>query len=145
MIDLFRTWLPQIIGYAEALEDGTLQKAWADGDRSSTSAYYSGELYEQVFGDLDADEMLEEARRALGAHPPLLRALDGFLCSLKRLDDWVEAHVDTGTWGRGETIPATVRSIFRSPEWQDAKSAAATLMSAAGEAGFSSKDFDPTS
>ena len=67
MIDLFRTWLPQIISYAEKVEDGTIQKAWAEGDRAGTSVYYSGELYEQVFEDLDSDSMLEEGREALRA------------------------------------------------------------------------------
>jgi hypothetical protein len=95
MIDLFRTWLPQIIGYAEAIQDGTLQRAWADSDRSRTSAYYSGELYEQVFGDLDSDSMLADARAALRAHPMVAEALERFLASLKRLDAWIEAHVDT--------------------------------------------------
>jgi hypothetical protein len=144
MIDLFRTWLPQMIGYAQAVHGGTLEKAWADGDRSSSSTYYSGELYEQVFGDLDADNTMAEARHSLRQQPMLVDALDGFLCSLKRLDEWIEAHVDTETWGQGKTIPAAVPSIFHSPEWHDTHARAAALLSAAGQAGYSSKDFDPS-
>lgn len=68
MIEVFRTWLPAIIGYGEAVENGVIQRAWANGDRSQTSAYYSGELYEQVFDDLASDSMLEDAQRALGTH-----------------------------------------------------------------------------
>jgi hypothetical protein len=143
MIDLFRTWLPQIIGYAEETQDGRLERAWADGDRASTSAHYSGELFEQIFGGLDADNMLAEARQTLAAHPPLVNALDDFLCSLKRLEEWIETHVDTHVWGKGETIPASVRSIFRSEEWRDAEAAAAILISTARQAGFRSRDFDP--
>ena len=143
MIDLFRTWLPQIIGYAEHVGDGTIQKAWADGDRSGTSAYYSGELFEQVFDDLHSDDMLEEAREALGAHPQVADGLERFLSSLKRLDEWIEAQVDTDEWGKGRTIPTTVSRIFETQEWRDAHSAAAMLVAAAGEAGLSSKDFDP--
>lgn len=144
VIDFFRTWLPQIIGYAEMLQDDTLEKAWSEGDRSRTSIYYSGELYEQIFGDLHADEMMEEARLRLGQHPSLVAALDRFLGALKQLDNWIEAHVDTATWGKGERIPSGVRSIFQSPEWLGAQSNAADLVSASGLAGFSSEDFDPT-
>jgi hypothetical protein len=124
------------------LQDDTLEKAWAEGDRSRTSVYYSGELYEQVFGGLDADNMMEEARLKLGQHPTIVAALDSFLRSLKRLDEWIEAHVDTDTWGKGQRIPSGVRSIFQSQDWREAQSSAAALMSAAGEAGFSSTDFD---
>ena len=141
MIDFFRVWLPQIIGYAEWLQDGTFQKAWADGDRSRTSVHYSGELYEQVFGDLHADEMMVEARAKLREHPTLFNALDGFFRSLKRLDEWIEAHVDTRSWGPGH-IPPSVRDIFHSKEWQEASSTAAALVSAALEGGFSSEDLD---
>ena len=141
MIDLFRTWLPQIIGYAEALRDGTLAAAWAEGDRSRTSVYYSGELSEQVFGDLDAENMISEARRVLGAESPLMAALESFIAALKRLDDWTEAHVDTETWGRAQTIPPSVRGIFTSEEWRETLSASETLVLAAEQSGYGSKDF----
>ena len=88
--------------------------------------------------------MLAEARLGLSAHPALANALDGYLSALKVLDDWIEVHVDTDTWGLGKTIPASVHSIFDSQEWRDAQSAAATLVSAAGQAGFSGRDFAPT-
>ena len=141
MIDFFRVWLPQIIGYAEWLQDGTFQKAWEEGDRSRTSVHYSDELYEQLFGDLHADEMMVEARSKLGHRPALLSALECFFRSLKRLDEWIEAHVDTGSWGP-QHIPPTVRDIFHSEEWQATESSAMALMSAAAEAGFSSEDLD---
>lgn len=144
MIDLFRTWLPQIIGYARDLHDGTFERAWAEGDRSRTSVYYSGELFEQVFGDLDADNMKEAARQSLAVHPELVSALNDFLSSLKRLDGWIEANVDTGVWGEGNSIPSNVSSIFKSKEWGEAHSAAANLVSVAGPVGFSGNDSDPT-
>lgn len=142
MIDLFRTYLPQIIGYAGSVLDGTIQKAWADGDLAGTSVYYSGELYEQVFEDLDSESMSEKARVALGVHSPIADGLESFLSSLKRLDDWIEAHVDTVEWGKGQTIPTTVARIFDSQEWRDAHAAAAVLVVAAGGTSFSSKDSD---
>ena len=88
--------------------------------------------------------MLKEARLALGAHSPVADGLERFLSSLKRLDDAIEAQVDTDQWGKGQAIPATVSRIFASQKWHDARSAAAMLVAAAGENGFSSKDFDPT-
>jgi hypothetical protein len=143
MIDLFRTWLPQIIGYAESVEDGTIQKAWADRDLTKTSAYCSDELYEQIFGDLDSERMAAEAREALCDHPLVADGVEHFLSSLKRLDDWIEAHVDTDEWGKRQTVPIAVSRIFESQEWSAAQSAAATLVTAARQAGLSSNDFDP--
>lgn len=145
MIDFFRTWLPQIIGYAEMVEDGTLQKAWAEGDRSRTSVHYSDELVEQVFGDLNADEMMWEARQQLKPHPTLAQALELFLHSLRRLDAWIEDHVDTAVWREGEPIPPSVGSIFQSQEWWVAEKDAASVIAAARDAGFSSEDLDLTS
>jgi hypothetical protein len=139
MIDLFRTWLPQIIGVAEDFATGRLERTWRTGERC-TSAYYSGELYEQVFGDLHADAMLEEARLALAPHPALIEALAGFLGSLKRLDEWIEAQVDTKTWGKGQVIPAEVSSIFDTEKWRTAQACSASLVSSASETGFSSRD-----
>jgi hypothetical protein len=142
MIDLLRTWLPQIIGYAEVISDDTLQKAWADGDRLSTSAYCSDELHAHVFDDLDADNMLDEARLRLREHPSLVNALDQFLLALRRLDEWIEAHVDTDVWARQEAIPASVRDVFYAQEWRDTLSAAAAVLLAAEQGGFSSEDLD---
>lgn len=142
MLDLFRTWLPQIIGYAQLIHDGTVQRAWATGERAQTSVYYSGELYEQVFGDLDSDRMLDEGRAALGAHPQLVEALEHFLTCLKRLDAWIEARVDTLEWGKGQAMPIGVPEIFAAREWDEAQSAGGALVAVAAEAGFSSKDFE---
>lgn len=112
----------------------------AEGDRLVISAYYSGELYEQVFGDIDAAEMLKWARQRLAAHPQVVKALGTLLCSFQQLGGWIEAHVDTDEWGQGRTVPAELRNIFNSLEWQDANSAAATLIAAVTEAGLSSRD-----
>ena len=144
MIYLYRIWLPQIVGYADSVLDGTFEKAWAEGDQSRTSVHYSDELFSQVFGDLDAETHMEEARQTLGMHPNLVSALSHFLCSLRQLEEWIEVHVDTVTWRQGEIIPANVVAIFCSREWGEAQSAAASLVSAALEAGFSADDFDPT-
>ena len=144
MIDLFKTWLPQIIGYAEMVADGTLRRTWETGDKSQTSTYFSGELDEQVFGDLHADTMRWEMRSKLHDQPRLVEAVELFLHSLRRLVAWADTHVDTETWGRGKTVPASVSTIFRSNEWNETKTQAAQLLLAAKEARFSSEDFDPS-
>ena len=110
MIDFFKNWLPQIIGYAELVADGTLRRAWENPEQSQTSAYYSGELYEQVFGDLDAEAMLPEMRQRLHEQPALIAAIEALLRSLQRLDAWIEAHVDTDTWGKVSRFRQTSRA-----------------------------------
>jgi hypothetical protein len=141
MIDLLRTWLPQIIGTAEDVQSGRLEMAWSQGKRGS-AAYYSGELYVQIFGDLDADTMLDEARVTLAPHPALIEALATFLGSLKRLDEWIEGHVDTETWGKGQSVPSEVAAIFQTDEWRTVQAWAASLTSVASGAGFSSRDLE---
>ncbi len=141
MIDLFRTWLPQIIGTAEDFQRGRLERAWSLSERG-IAAYYSGELYEQVFDDLDSDAMLGEARLALAPHPVLIEALASFLGSLKRLDEWIETHIDTETWSKGQTTPADVAGIFQTDEWRTAQACAASLVSVARGVGFSSRDLE---
>ena len=144
MIDFFKTWLPEIIGYAEMVVDGTLRKAWETGDKSQTSTYYSGELDEQVFGDLNADDMRWEMRSRLRDQPGLVEAIELFLHSTRRLVEWAEHHVDTDTWGSGKAIPISVGTIFGSAEWRETETRAAQLLAAAEAAGFSKAAFDPS-
>lgn len=139
MIDFFRTWLPQIIGYAERIVDGTLFKAWVEGDRSQISAFYSGELYEQVFGDLHSDGIEAEVDQRLAQHPHVAAAVHKFLLSLRTLDDWIEAHIDVGAWA-----PPEVATIFVSDEWRETEGSAAELVASANAAGFKTSDFDPS-
>ncbi len=143
MINFFKTWLPQIISYAELVSDGRLRQAWENPEQSLTSAYYSGELFEQVFGDLHAETILPEMRQRLHGQPDLIAAVEAFLRSLQRLDAWIEAHVDTAIWGKGKSVPSNVTSIFKSDEWRDTRTDAKIVIAAADRAGFSSADFDP--
>mgnify|MGYP001792877675 CR=1 FL=1 len=144
MIDLRKVWLPQIIGYAEIVADGTLRRAWQEGDSSQTSVYYSDELYEQVFEDLDADSMRLKMRFELQDQPKVVERVEAFLHSIDRLVSWADTHVDTETWGLGKTIPPNVSAIFRSKEWHETKFQAAQLLLIAEEAGLNSDDFDPS-
>jgi hypothetical protein len=144
MIDFFKGWLPQIISYAEMVSDGTLRNAWENGDTSQTSTYYSGELDEQLFGDLHFRERQGEMRSLLKDQPQLIDALDLFLLSVSRLIEWADHHVDTETWGKGQVVPSNVTEIFRSEEWVETETRASQLLAAAEAAGFSSSDFDPT-
>ena len=139
MIDFFRAWLPQIIGYAEHIVDETLHKAWVEGDRSQTSVFYSGELYEQVFGDLDSDSMEAEVDQRLEEHPKVASAVHKFLQSLRTLDEWIESNIDVDVWS-----PAEVATIFESEKWGETQRHALKLVNEGREAGFTSSDFDPT-
>jgi hypothetical protein len=38
--------------------------------------------------------------------------LGRFLSSLKRLDEWIDGHVQTEVWANGQTMPKTVSLIF---------------------------------
>lgn len=142
MIDFFKTWLPQIIGYAQMVADGTLKNAWETGDKSQTSTYYSGELEEQVFGDLDSDDMRCEMRLRLQHQAALIEAIELFLHSLRCLVMWADHHMETNVWGRGKTIPASVSTIFGSEEWRETAMRAVQLLAAAEAAGFSRDAFE---
>lgn len=139
MIDFFKTWLPQVIGYAELVANGTLRRSWESADQSETSAYYSGELYEQIFGDLDADAMQQEMRQRLKDQPAVIEAVDAFLVGMRELDTWIEATVDTDAWGRGDGAPSNVAAIFQSAPWNETTSRAENLLAVASQAGLTAR------
>jgi len=145
MIDFFRTWLPGIIGYAEMIsEEGSLRKAWLRRDLSETSVYYPGELIEQVFGDLDADNMKLEMAECLAPHPLLVQAIEQFLHRMVVLDAWADANMDTKAWGEGKVL-ADGDDIFRSDAWSNLREQAVKVVALAHGAGFWSTDFGPVS
>ena len=143
MIDFFRTWLPQIIGYAEMIADeGSLRKAWLRRDLSETSVYYPGELIEQVYGDLDSDNLKLEMAQRLAPHSSLVQAIEQFLHRMVVLDAWADANMDTKAWGEGK-VPADADYIFRSDEWRKLKEQGVRVVALAHAAGFRSSDFRP--
>jgi hypothetical protein len=108
MIDLRDVWLPQIIAYAEFIEeDGAVRAAWIDGDRSQTSVTDFDELMEQVFGDADAKEQLKLAVVEFGDDAMLVMRLAEFIEGLECVDRVV---VDTEI----DSDPAKILAL---PEW----------------------------
>ena len=87
MIDLETVWIPQIIRYARLIaEQETLRRSWMEGDRSQTSVTGFDELIEQVFEDLDAETLVEEAQLTQDLPPELIVLISGFLGTLSAFD-----------------------------------------------------------
>jgi len=83
-------WTDGILSYCELIvHDTALKKTWVDHDRSITSVVDFDELIEQIFGDLDADnlevEMLRGIAKTYGA-TDLSEALRIFLAAMREAD-----------------------------------------------------------
>lgn len=136
----FRIWLPQIIGYAEMIADETvLRKAWVKGDRSRTSVYYPGELFDQI-RSLTPQEIRGAIRDHLAEDSTLAQALEEFIHRVELLWFWAEATLDTKTWGSGCLI-AHAEQLFTSDQWQKLRELATTVTTLASLAGFRSEDW----
>ena len=132
----FRTWLPQIIGYAEMVDEETvLRKAWVKGDRSKTSVYYPGELISQL-DDLTAP-VRDDIDARLADCRPLALCIRSFLHSAETLWFAAEATMDVQSWGEGRQI-AGAKGIFSSHEWRKLQDHARQLIVLARAAGFGS-------
>jgi hypothetical protein len=68
----FRYWFDNIVAAANLIaSDDALRRAWAQGDKTITSAYDPDELLEQLLGDLHLREhvqMFEDGLRQMGAY-----------------------------------------------------------------------------
>jgi hypothetical protein len=136
----YRLWLPEIIGYAEMIVRETdLRNAWVKGDKSRTSAYYPGELVQQIHDLTGA--VLEEIAVRLASDAPLIEAIENFLGSVDCLWFSAEATMDVETWGKGRPI-ANAESIFKSREWLKLQDDARQLVVLANAAGFRSNDHE---
>lgn len=142
MIDFFKTWLPQIISYAQLVSDGRLRRTWESGSKE-TSAYYSGELDEQVFGDLQSEDIAKGLATYLTDHPNLVAAIQSFLQSLGELIRKADRDMDVERWGSGKLDTAKVQAIFEWDEWRTIEACANDVLAQASLAGFSSRDFEP--
>ncbi|KPF82441.1 hypothetical protein IP78_03790 [Brevundimonas sp. AAP58] len=142
MIDFFKTWLPQIISYAELVSDGRLRRTWEAGSQE-TSAYYTGELDEQVFGDLQSEDIDKELAIHLTDHPNLAASIQSFLRSLGELILKADRDLDVERWGSRKLDTAEVQAIFEWEEWRATEACANDVLAQASLAGFSSRDFEP--
>jgi hypothetical protein len=80
----FKTWLPQIIGYCQLVVDAEgLERAWVDGDFSLTSVTDFDELYEQIFDDLDSDNIEKELTTYLSNDVTARKKISDFLSALR--------------------------------------------------------------
>jgi hypothetical protein len=80
-------WVEQIVSYAKFVCDrAAVQKAWVWGDCSDTSISNFDELIEQVFDDLDSDEMEKVALTEEHAAAAYSLELRGFLDALRKID-----------------------------------------------------------
>jgi len=87
MIDFAHVWLPQIVGYAAMIGSGRLEEHWLGQRGLFTSVTDPDELCEQIFGDLDADNIWIEARRSAQLPAPTIDAIDRFLAALHDIDE----------------------------------------------------------
>ena len=121
MID-FSDWLRQIIGYCKIIaEDRIIRRSWIEGERSETSVTDYDELIEQIFDDLDADEMARSSHELSSSQEKVLGAVRDFLGTLNEFNDRVEA---------GE-ISNNPEVILASRGWKAVQGKAARVLSEA--------------
>jgi hypothetical protein len=109
MIDFEHVWLPQILGYAKIIITGQLEDQWLGRIDAVTSVTDPDELYEQIFDDLDAENIWSEARQ-LGKLPqPAVDAMDRFLRALHDVDGRDgAAFVSSEAWTKVQEAAAVV-------------------------------------
>jgi len=116
MID-FETWFSQIVTTCELVaSEDALPRTWVGGERSVTSIIDFGELYEQVFGDLDSEACLAKFASAMGTQTRL--TVDTFLSSIKKLDSVAGNDPDLNK-------PA---KLLASVAWREVKEAAMAVI-----------------
>ncbi|MBB3972807.1 hypothetical protein [Hansschlegelia beijingensis] len=114
MIDFERVWLPQIICYARIISTGQLEDQWLGRSAATTSITDPDELHEQIFDDLDADEIWASHRRAAKLSTAATDAIDQFLRLL------------------GEADEADARALIASSAWTKIKEAANVMLASIG-------------
>jgi len=134
MIDFRKAWLPQLVGYAELVADESmLAKAWLEGDRSQTSVIDYTEFFEQVLGDMHAEEVRNSLARHLSGNFHLQRAVDGFICAISQTENWVNEQPSR----------PTANEVLKSQQWNASQERAVEVLVHARDAGISSSDFNP--
>ena len=110
MIDIKKVWIPQIVGYAEIVfaRSSDLRDCWVLGQCYWTSVTSFDELIEQVFGDLDSNNLLEDAQIDSTVPEELVKSIRNFLSAIKETDQVNES----GEWA---DVP---EALLASAEWQ---------------------------
>ena len=109
MIDFMHVWLPQIVQYAKLISTGQLEDEWLGRVASTTSVTDPDELHEQVFDDLDADNIWAENLHRSELPTPAIEAVGRFLAALQNIDQ-SDAHsvVSSSAW---ESVKAAARAV----------------------------------
>jgi hypothetical protein len=90
----FQTWLLQILGYCQFVADAVaVRRAWIERDFSSTSVTDFEELYEQIFDDLDSNNVEKELVKYFPADLAVRRAVSEFLDAIRVVDSCRESSV----------------------------------------------------
>lgn len=118
-------WIPQMVGYAALVNDeALLRRAWLEHDTSETSVTDYDELYEQIFDDLDADNLEAEMLRLLD--PTRAGAIRRFLAAIRGGNRVIESdnrYVDMGTllasdvWRAVRQAARDVVGAFQARPW----------------------------
>jgi len=112
MIDLRHVWLPQIITYAELISTGQLEREWLGQTTPMTSVTDPDELHEQIFEDIDAENVWAEHRHNSGLPTAAVRAVDGFLTALLAIDESdAQRVVASRAWGEAKEAGKALLAI----------------------------------
>jgi hypothetical protein len=109
MINYLETWLPQIIGYAELISGDDLWKVWVDKKEGVTSVTDFNELYEQIIGDLDSENLMKESEKMLPDNPRLRLALRTFMLRFDEVDKEFNSN------------KLSLKELLSSASWSDLK------------------------
>ncbi len=97
MIDFEQVWVPQIVEYARLISTGRLEDEWLGHATTTTSVTDPDELHEQIFDDLDADDIWTENRGNSQLPERAVEAIDRFLAALRNIDESDARRVVTST------------------------------------------------
>lgn len=120
-------WVKAIVTYGPLLEGlQPLHSAWVNGDRSETSVTDFDELYEQIYDDLDSEEMFRRVAADSSAPRRLITTIGRFLDQLGRCNRAVEEREEM----RDPDI------LLRSEEWTQLRRASLALAEAGASLGY---------
>lgn len=117
----FQTWLSQIVGYCHFVADAlAVRRAWISEDYSQTSLTDFDELYEQIFEDLDSDELEKQLSANLQHEPEAQELIRAFLQQVRVVNARRDSDpalrssaelIESSEWGR---LVAIARSVTHS-------------------------------
>ena len=125
----FEDWFRQIVTTSELLASkNALERTWLQGDKTITSIVDFGELYEQVFGDLDS-------RLSLASFAPVLEprtrvAVENLLSELSAVDSLIERRptlkspsvlLASPAWARVREAAKAVIDLPSARPWRSAR------------------------